>query len=71
MRTRAKKTKWVEPALVEQISKIERTLQEVRDQGQRFLMLADTLEAQVYELKRGPAKPPKPTEKWEGLTKEW
>lgn len=48
----------------EQISRIEHTLREVEQQGQRFMLLAETLRAQVDELKNGPPQPDEPITDW-------
>ena len=55
----------------ERIARIEATLQEVEQQSQRFMLLADTLRAQVKELKEGPARPREPIKNWKGFTKNW
>lgn len=55
----------------ERIARIEATLQEVEQQSQRFLLLADTLRAQVKELKEGPAQPRQKITDWKGFTKDW
>ncbi|MCF8025830.1 MAG: hypothetical protein K9K82_10135 [Desulfobacteraceae bacterium] len=58
------------PPVDEQISRIEHTLREVEQQGQRFMMLAETLRAQVNELKNGPPKIDEPITDW-SFVKEW
>jgi len=55
----------------ERIARIEATLQEVEQQSQRFLLLADTLRAQVKELKEGPVQPRQKITDWKGFTKDW
>jgi len=55
----------------ERIARIEATLQEVEQQSQRFLLLADTLRAQVKELKEGSVQPWQKITDWKGFTKDW
>jgi len=43
----------------EQIMRIEQTLKQAEEQAQRFLMLTESLRAQVHALKHGGAQEPK------------
>jgi hypothetical protein len=49
----------------EQIMRIEQTLKQAEEQAQRFLMLTETLKAQVYELRHGQQEPKKKIENWD------
>ena len=54
----------------EKIARIEHTLREVEQQGRRFMLLAETLRAQVDELKNGPVAPEEPITDW-SFVREW
>ncbi|MCF8094442.1 MAG: hypothetical protein K9J79_03685 [Desulfobacteraceae bacterium] len=54
----------------EQISQIEHTLREVEQQGHRCIMLAQTLKAQLDELKYGPPSPEEPITDW-SFVRNW
>jgi hypothetical protein len=47
------------PVRDEQIMRIEQTLQQAEEQAQRFLMLTESLRAQVHALKHGGVQEPK------------